>query len=77
MVPAFAGCQVGMGTLIARMIKSLGQVAFEAYKVRKGGVAFDGTPIPDWDQVSDEVKASWEAAAQAVIIAYQSGDWYE
>lgn len=44
----------------------LGRLAFEAYNNAKGGVTYDGKPIPPWDAVGDDVRAAWEAAAQAV-----------
>ena len=50
-------------------IKSLGQVAFEAYRAEVQGVAYDGSGIPPWDSLDgDRAKAQrgWEAAAQAV-----------
>lgn len=50
-------------------IKSLGQVAFEAYREAVQGVAYDGSGIPPWDSLDgDRAKAQggWEAAAQAV-----------
>lgn len=50
-------------------IKSLGQVAFEAFCAEVQGVAYDGSGIPPWDSLDgDRAKAQrgWEAAAQAV-----------
>jgi hypothetical protein len=46
--------------------KSLGQIAFEAYNEAKGGVTYDGKPIPPWEDVGDAVRSAWEAAARAV-----------
>lgn len=51
-------------------MKSLGQIAFEAYNESKGGKTYDGKPIPPWGTLTDEtglaVRRAWEAAAQAV-----------
>jgi hypothetical protein len=44
----------------------LGKVAFEAYAEAMNGIAYDGTTIPDWDQLKPEIKAGWEIAANAV-----------
>lgn len=44
----------------------IGQIAFEAYNESKGGVTYDGKPIPPWSDVGDAVRAGWEAAASAV-----------
>lgn len=53
-------------------MKSLGQLAFEAYNERKGGKTYDGKPIPPWDTLTDEtgraVQAAWEAAAARVVV---------
>lgn len=49
--------------------KSLGQVAFEAYRVAVSGQTFDGKPIPGWDELHGDrlkVQGGWEAAAQAI-----------
>ncbi len=50
--------------------KTMGQVAFEAYREAVGGVAYDGKPIPGWWELSGDTKTvqdGWEAAALAVI----------
>lgn len=52
--------------------KTMGQVAFEAYRDAVKGTAYDGTPIPEWDSLDgDRLKAQggWEAAALAAIHA--------
>ena len=47
-----------------------GQIAFEAYNESKGGLTYDGKPIPPWSSLTGEtgeaVKRAWEVAAQAV-----------
>lgn len=48
-------------------MKSPGQLAFEAYNHAKGGVTYDGKPIPPWTDVGDAVRAGWEVAAGAVL----------
>lgn len=51
--------------------KSPGQIAFEAYNKSKGGLTYDGKPIPPWDTLTDAtgqgVQAAWESAAESVI----------
>jgi hypothetical protein len=57
--------------------KTMGQVAFEAYRDAVKGQAYDGTPIPEWDSLDgDRLKAQggWEAAALAVIHAEAGAD---
>jgi len=46
--------------------KTLGQIAFEAYALAKGGIGYDGAIIPTWDNLSPGVQPAWEAAAKAV-----------
>jgi len=50
-----------------QMGKSIGQIAFEAYREAVGKVAYDGTLIPEWEEVADKVRIGWAMAAQAVI----------
>lgn len=55
--------------------KSLGQIAFEAYCESVGGVTYDNKPIPQWAELSERIKAAWEAGANAVKdeVSY----WYK
>lgn len=48
-------------------MKTPGQVAFEAYNEAKGGVTWDGKPIPPWGEVGEEVQQAWKAAAEAAV----------
>jgi len=48
-------------------MKTLGQMAFEAYCEAKRGVTYDNKPIPEWTALSDDVRAGWEAAAQRIV----------
>jgi hypothetical protein len=58
-------------------MKTVGQVAFEAYQVSKGGLTYDGKPIPPWESLTGEageaVKLAWECAAEAAIVAVHDG----
>ncbi len=53
-------------------MKTPGQIAFEAYNESKGGLTYDGKPIPPWDtltgDVGEAVKRAWEVAAGAVAV---------
>ncbi len=40
--------------------------AFEAYSQERSGVAFDGSPIPDWDNVAPGVQEAWLVAVETV-----------
>lgn len=51
-------------------MKTPGQIAFEAYNESKGGLTYDGKPIPPWDELSGDkaaVHRAWEAAADALL----------
>lgn len=43
-----------------------GSIAFEAYREAVEGVAYDGTPIPQWHELKRPIQLAWEAAAYAV-----------
>lgn len=47
-------------------MKTLGQIAFEAYKESKDNVTYDSKPIPMWEELGTDVQAAWEKAAYAV-----------
>lgn len=43
-----------------------GSIAFEAYRKAVEGVAYDGTPIPQWHELKRPIQLAWEAAAYSV-----------
>lgn len=49
--------------------KGLGRINFEAYRVQLKGLTYDGKPIPEWDGLTDAVRAGWVAGARAVTLA--------
>lgn len=63
--------------------KTLGQIAYEAYNRAKGGLTYDGKPIPPWDDLvkptgeppgtvppaGSAVQSAWEVAADAAVQA--------
>ncbi len=48
-------------------IEDAPRTAFEAYNADRGGLTWDGKPIPGWSAVGDGVRAGWTAAARAVL----------
>lgn len=54
--------------------KTLGQIAFEAYRLAKNNIAYDGTPIPEWSKLDEGVRSGWESAAGGVVAAYFGRD---
>lgn len=43
--------------------KSIGQVAFERYNEARGGLTYDGKPVPGWDVIPQGIRDGWEHAA--------------
>jgi hypothetical protein len=47
--------------------KTCGQVGFEAYGEHAKWTAYDGKPMPRWDDaLRDDIKEKWEVAAKAI-----------
>lgn len=46
-------------------MKTIGEIAFDAYTASKQGTTFDGRPIPKWSELGDPVRNAWEAAGEA------------
>lgn len=44
----------------------LGKIAFNAYAEAMNNVAYDGTTIPQWDQLKPEIQNGWQVAAATV-----------
>lgn len=47
----------------------LGKIAYEAYGDNRGWVVVGGGSMPAWDDQTPELRAAWDAAAQAVARA--------
>lgn len=50
-----------------------GQRAFQAYNRHRGGVNHLGKKTPEWEELPEEIREAWEAAAWAVIGT--KSDW--
>jgi len=63
-----SGCGDAGRVAVSNQPKSLGQIAFEAYNGAGAnkGLTYDGKPVPAWPDLSEDVRAKWEAAAAAV-----------
>lgn len=46
----------------------LGQVAFDAYKLTVNKLTHDGKPIPNWNELGENIRVGWRAAADAVVM---------
>jgi hypothetical protein len=48
-----------------------GSVAYEAYRESAGGRSLvSGDPLPQFDELPAQIRAAWDAAAQAVKLRY-------
>ncbi len=47
----------------------LARVMFDAYGAHCNWKAWDGRPMPSWDDITEHVRSHWEAAAQAAMDA--------
>ena len=48
-------------------MKTLGQIAYEAYCVCINNLSVTGVVLPKWDGQSDSLKSAWCSAAKAVV----------
>lgn len=48
-------------------MKTIGQIAYEAYCEAVGWQSFKADPLPQWPEVKERIKEAWEAAAEAVL----------
>lgn len=56
--------------------KELGQIGYEAYKEAAGGKSLAyGDPIPEWDAITDEMRAAWNAQAEHVALEVLVRSW--
>jgi len=54
----------------ARVHRPLGETAYSGYFVACGGKSLiSGAELPSWDEQSEEIRAAWQAAADAVVRA--------
>lgn len=50
---------------------SYGQTAYEAYGQNRDWKAWDGRPMPTWEDVIPEIKIAWQVASHAVIAEFK------
>jgi hypothetical protein len=54
-------------------MKTIGQIAYEAYLDFSGGVSLiSGHPLPEWDAQEAKLQLAWEASAHAVAEAVEA-----
>lgn len=48
--------------------EELGKCGYDAYRAHTGGKSLaTGQPIPDWDHLSPEIQAAWEASGKSMM----------
>ena len=58
-------------------MQSLGKIAYNAYRKSSGGKSLvSGVKLPEWEELSNEIRTAWECAASAVagVITMGSPD---
>jgi len=50
-------------------MEPLGRIAYEAYAAHQQWKNYQGHPIPSWQDVREDIKDAWDAAAWAVLGA--------
>lgn len=48
-------------------------MAYEAYSMAAGGKAFNGDPLPSWNQVNPQIRSYWRAAMRVVRGSLSQG----
>jgi hypothetical protein len=54
-------------------LRSLGQVAYDAYAEDAGWLSIRAEHLPRWDQQEAVIQRHWESAAQAVAYMVREG----
>lgn len=61
--------------MAAMLGKVLGKTAWDTYKDTVGGKAFNGDPLPTWEEMEKDpaktqIVCAWQASALAVAVAF-------
>lgn len=48
-----------------------GRVAFEAFRLHLNSLFPDGTFIPEWENLGDDLQQAWISSGDAAVKAYQ------
>lgn len=51
-----------------------GQDAWRAYAAEVGGTAYNGEPLPTWEQLGERQRNGWRAAAKAILPSKEADD---
>ena len=56
-------------------IEALARIGYEAYGAHAEWKAFDGRPMPRWDELRPDIKEKWAVAANAIVDAATKLSW--
>lgn len=48
-------------------IEALAQVGYEAYGKHADWKAYDGKPMPQWNELPEHIREKWKVATEAII----------
>lgn len=48
-------------------VADLARAAYTEYREQRGGVAYDGSPIPTWENVETTIRDAWIAGQKAAL----------
>lgn len=46
-------------------VADLAEAAYTEYRRVRGGLAYDGSPLPEWSQLEDTIRSAWERGQAA------------
>lgn len=50
------------------IMAKVGELAYDAYRNKAGGLTYDGKPMPLWADLGDAVQSRWNAAGHIVSL---------
>lgn len=48
-------------------LRKLARQGYEAYARHQDWRAYNGSPVPQWDNVREDIKVAWEYATMAIV----------
>jgi hypothetical protein len=73
LLAALGGLVTGLGTYFVKNagfaelgpVADLAEAAYTEYRRVRGGLAYDGSPLPEWSQLEDSIRSAWERGQAA------------
>jgi len=57
-----------------KTLAELGRVGYEAYGAEADWKAYNGEPMPQWEELPGHIRTKWAVAAGAIAKALSSGE---